>query len=444
MPIFVPLSLVSWIVVSIALFLKLAPRRAILVSAIGGWLFLPVTTIPIPGLLPDLDKTTAIVAGCLGGMLVFDRAAFLQFRPRIFDVPMLVWVMSPLMSSLTNGLGLYDGLAAVLGNLLPWGIPYLLGRIYFCDKDGLGDLAQGIFIGGLIYVPLCWIEIISGPRLHFLVYGISTFVTAEALRFGGWRPAVFMENGLMVALWMTTATVCGVVLHLQGGPARWGRWREAAGAILLFGTTVALKSVNAWVELAFVLGLLFVTVHTRRTWLVWSAIALALVYIALRVTGLWDGFSLGMVVHDILPSKSSSLLYRFVNELQIAERARLQPIWGWGRWGRAYVAGIGGLAVLIPDSLWIGAFGQQGTVGLVAILGVLFAPAVLFVRRVSPGRWLSPMFVPVTVCVFVVFVFALDSLANAMLIPVYMLAAGGVMGWGDEIHRDEIHEATDS
>ena len=457
----VPFALLGWMVVSVALFAKFSPRRAILISFIGGWLFLPVASIQIYGIVPDLTKNTAILASVLGGMLLFDRARFLRFRPTWLDAPMFVWVLSPFMSSITNGLGVYDGLSAVLENLLAWGIPYWLGRIYFFEMDALRDLTRGIFLGGLVYVPLCWFEIFFGPQLHLWVYGTSLGDIGQAFRFGGWRPIVFMKHGLMTALWMTTASVCGSVLLLSDALtapavissrasekprphnlrflaplemtlqtfARGGQWRSAVAVLLLIATTFALKSVNAWILLVCALGLVLVSTRFTRAWLLWGAASVGLGYIFVRATGLWDGFALGMLVYEFAPGKSGSVLYRFVNEMQIAARAQLQPLWGWGRWGRAFVAGPGGLEVLIPDSLWIGALGQQGFVGLVALVGILLLPPLLWSARVSPAQWLSKRIASVTACALVVLVFAFDSFANAMLIPVYMLAAGGVVGW---------------
>jgi hypothetical protein len=425
----VPFALVGWMVVSVALFAKFSARRAILISVIGGWMFLPVASIPVRGFVPDLTKNTAILAGVLGGMFLFDRASFLRFRPSWLDAPMCVWVLAPFMSSLTNGLGVYDGLSAVLENLLAWGIPYGLGRIYFFETDALRDLTWGIFIGGLVYVPLCWFEIVFGPQLHLWVYGTALGGIEEAFRLGGWRPILFMTHGLMTALWMATASVCGSILFFSHALTRWGPYRGAAAVLLLLVTTFALKSVNAWLLTAFALGLLFVSVRLNRAWLLWGAMSVGLGYLFVRVTGLWDGFVLGIWVYEFAPGKSESVLYRLVNEIQIVARAHLQPLWGWGRWGRAFVAGPGGLELLIPDSLWFLALGQQGFVGLGALVGILFLPALLLSVRASPAQWLSKSIAPVTACAFVVLVFAFDSFANAMLIPVYLLAAGGVVGW---------------
>jgi hypothetical protein len=422
-------ALVGWIGLTVALFAKLAPRRAILVSVLGGWLFLPLVTVPIPGPLPDLDKTTAIYTGVFLGMLFFDRVSFLRFHPTWFDAPMAVWVLSPFLSSLANGLGAYDGMSAVFENLVKWGLPYWLGRIYFFERDALRDLAWGIFIGGLLYIPFCWFEIFNGPYLHWYAYGIYPDAAKYAYRLGGWRPLVFMQHGLMVALWMTLASVCGVILYLGGAFQEWKRWRGIAGVSALVVTTFALRSVNAWALLAFTLVLLAVSTRMQRAWLLWLTDAVIFLYLGLRVTGLWYAFEVAHAVGAILGEKKESLLFRFVNEIQIAEPARLQPLWGWGRWGRACIGREGGLPVLTPDSVWIAALGQQGFGGFFAILGVLFLPTLLFSVRAAPKTWLTREIAPVTACAFVVLIFALDSLANAMLIPASLIATGGIVGW---------------
>ncbi len=429
MPNFSTLALLAWLPLSVAFFAFLPPRPAILVIVIGGSLLLPVITLTVPGPLPTLNKLTVSVAGVLLGILLFDRSAFWRVRPAWFDVPMLAWVVSPFLSSLMNGLGIYDGLSAVVENLLTWGVSYWLGRAYFFEMQGLRELALGIFVGGLVYVPLCWLEIINGPYLHLSLYGTYPSIVAEALRFGGWRPVVLMKHGLMVALWMTVASVSGIVLLLSGELRQWGRWLGAVSVLILVATTIALKSVNAWGLLTFAVTLLIVSVWIHRPWFLWCAVASILAYLGARTVLGWNAREIAELTGMVFPGKRSSVLFRLVNEAEIIQRVWLQPLWGWGRWGRAFTKSEGGLAVLTPDSLWIVALGQQGFVGLLAMLGSLFLPPVLFALRAPPAEWLSSKFAPLTACAFAVLIFALDSLFNAMMLPIYLVAAGGVTGW---------------
>ena len=158
---------------------------------IGGWLLLPPTSIPLPG-FPDYDKVMAPVVGVTLGTLIFQPNRLLAFRPRWFDLSFLFWSLCPFISSLTNGLGLYDALSALLENLVRWTIPYLIGRLYFGDKEGMGELALGIALGGMIWVLPCLFEMRMSPILLPSVYGLTRF---EGTRLGGWRPRVLLFNG---------------------------------------------------------------------------------------------------------------------------------------------------------------------------------------------------------------------------------------------------------
>src|SRR5439155_21163091 len=65
------------------------------------------------------------------------------------------------------------------------------------------------FIGGLVYVPLCWFEVRMSPQLHVWVYGVRHHAFVQQMRDGGYRPMVFMQHGLMVAMWMAMTSLIG-------------------------------------------------------------------------------------------------------------------------------------------------------------------------------------------------------------------------------------------
>jgi hypothetical protein len=114
------------------------------------------------------------------------------------DLPMAVWCVCPMFSSLANDLGVYDGLSQSLEQTIVWGVPYWIGRAYFTDFKALRDLALGIVIGGLIYVPFCLVEMRFSPQWHTWSYGYFQHDFTQVFRFGGYRPVVFMEHGLAV------------------------------------------------------------------------------------------------------------------------------------------------------------------------------------------------------------------------------------------------------
>jgi len=96
----------------------------------------------------------------------------------------------------------YDGFSEIVRAFIGWGLPYLIGRVYFNDLESLQELAVGIFIGGLIYIPFCWFEVRFSPQLHKWVYGFRQHSFIQNVRDGGYRPMVFMQHGLMVGMWM--------------------------------------------------------------------------------------------------------------------------------------------------------------------------------------------------------------------------------------------------
>ena len=104
-----------------------------------------------------------------------------------------------------------DRTLALLFRSIKWGVPYFLGRSYLLEPRALRELTWAIFLGGLVYVPLCLFEMRISPQLHKWAYGFRSSAFAMELRWGGYRPQVFMQSGLAVAMWMTSASLVGCV-----------------------------------------------------------------------------------------------------------------------------------------------------------------------------------------------------------------------------------------
>ncbi len=198
---FAYVALFGWIPCVIVMFATLSRRQAAAVAVIGAWLLLPPYALSIEG-LPDYSKTSAASVGLLAGTLIFCPDRLFGFRFKWFDLPMLIWCFSGFFASLSNDLGAYDGLSDSLIQILTWGLPYLFGRIYFGDPDGLLYFATAIIIGGLCYVPPCIYEMRMSPQILGAVYGIGSM---PVIRLGGWRPTVFFMTGLELGMWMTVA-----------------------------------------------------------------------------------------------------------------------------------------------------------------------------------------------------------------------------------------------
>src|SRR5688572_11936637 len=123
MSLFAHIALLAWIPAVLVMFMVLPPRRAVITALVAAWLFLPMAAYALPG-LPDYTKMSATCVGVLIGAVLFDPQRFEQFRPNWLDLPMLTLCASPVLSSLSNGLGWHEAMSASLSQATTWGIAY--------------------------------------------------------------------------------------------------------------------------------------------------------------------------------------------------------------------------------------------------------------------------------------------------------------------------------
>ena len=427
------LALYAWVPIALCLFALLKPRHAVLASYIGAWLFLPIAGIQIK-ILPDITKVSVASYAVLLGALLFDPNRLLSFRPRWFDLPMGLWCALPFMSSVVNGLGWWDGCSAVLWQLVLWGIPYYIGRVYFNDWEGLRELAIGIFVGGLIYVPLCLFEIRMTPQLHRMVYGRHAHNFATTFRFGGYRPSVFMQSGLAVGFWMAATSLVGVWLWRSGSLKQLLGVPTGPLVAVLLATTVLCKSVASLAFLLAGLVALFWVRWAKNGLVLYLLIATAPLYIFLRTTGAWDAQNLvGLATAFVGEDRAQSLKTRIDAENLLTERAMNRPAFGHGRWDpknpgkpawRVYDENDKDIAV--TDGMWVITLGTSGALALTAIVIALLMPALLLRRRVPLAYWSHPLAAPGAALAVMLVLHMLDNLLNAMLNPLFVLAVGGL------------------
>ena len=236
----VPIVLYGWLPVVVLVFRELRGHRAIAFCYVTAWLFLPSARFPIRG-LPDYDKMTATSLGILMAAMLLEPRRLVGLRPRWFDLPLAVFCLSPLVSTWTNRLGIWHGVSESISSLWAFGIPYYLGRVYFDSFKSLLVLAKAILIGGLVYVPLCLIEIRMSPQLYVWVYGLRPR-SFNAARFGGWRPNVFLEEGLELGMWMTVASLMGFWLWYSGATKKLWGIRMGPLLVVLLVTTVLCRA----------------------------------------------------------------------------------------------------------------------------------------------------------------------------------------------------------
>lgn len=431
MSVLVPIFLFSWPVVVLGLFSVLRPLQAVVVALVGGWLFLPVAGYALPG-LPDYTKISATSLSLLMSIAVFDPRRFSMIPMRAALLPLWIWMLVAGASALANGFGLRDAMAQVLDQFLRWGVPFIVGIMYFRDRHGMKALLVGIIVGAIVYLPLVLYELRMAPVLHHHVFGFSQHSFVQTMRFGGWRPMVFLDHGLALSMWYACAAVaaCGIGFFWRG--SRLGNVPFWVVGVLLLGVCVACKSVGAIALMACGLGILVLVRGGLAAPAYLVAASSFVLYFAARIFLRFDfPWAVSVASAVVGGDRAASLGFRLDTEAVLVQHASSRFLLGWSSWGRNVDVGHLTDAKIITDSLWIIAFGQNGIVGLASLYclllgGVLVLVGQLFRKRTGVG--LSQSIEARIVAILALMVCG-DSLFNAMPNPVWMAMAGGLLCW---------------
>lgn len=434
MTILVPVMLIGWIPVNIILFRKFTPQKAILISVIGGILFLPVTGYDIP--LIDYKKNVVIAISLLLGIIFSGKITDLAFRLRKIDIPIILWcIISPLLSIVVNSYALKHALYAVVNTSLEWGVYYIVGRIFFSDKDALRLLCRGIIIGGLIYVPLTLFEVKMSPQLSYIFYGFNPISWEQLVRYEGFRPLVFMDHGLMVALWMATAYIVAFWLFRTGEIIRIKNISMALIVFLLLITTILCKCTAAYIYL--ILGTLGYYYKKSKSKIIFKIIILSIPgYIILRLTGILPVDTILDNLSEIFNTeRMESLATRLYAEEVFTKVAFEMPLFGWGGMDRAWPLDpvSGESTYRIIDSLYLAIFSVRGFLGLISFYAVLLLGPWKMIKSRTES-------VDAVVLSIVVTIFAIDTVLNAMINPVFVLISGSLISASERFKNDKLTE----
>ena len=423
------IALFGWIPLVIVLFAILPSQKAAMIAVIGSWLLLPPYGLALSG-LPDYSKVTAASGGVMLGTLIFGIDRLLSFRPRWFDLPMLLFCFSGTYASLYNGLGLYDGLSDALNQVLNWGLPYLIGRLYFSDPESLRRFATAMIIGGLAYVLPCLFEMRMSTVIMPIVYGGGG---DASIRLGGYRPNVFFRTGLELGLWMTAASLAGWWLWRCGTIKQIGQFPFGSVLLpILMGTTILCRSSGALGLLVMGSAVLWGSVRFQTRLILIGVILLGPIYATVRLTGLWSGQQAVDVANALVgPERAQSLEYRFQCEDLLKIRALQQPVFGWGGFDRsaAYFYADTPWPKRVPtDGLWIILLGMKGFVGLILFYLAVILPAALFVWRFPVCAWGAPQMAACSLAAVMLALYSIDCLVNGFVNIIYLTLAGGLIG----------------
>jgi hypothetical protein len=87
------------------------------------------------------------------------------------------------------------------------------------------------------------------------------------------------------------------------------------------------------------------------------------------------------------------------------------------------------------DGLWVITLGQFGIAAVIALTATITLPAVLLVIRTPMRLWDHPIMATAAPLAVLLLVHMCDNLLNAMVNPIYILAAGGLSALGPSLRK---------
>ncbi len=421
------------------------PAVAVAIVFFGGWLLLPVghyapgsvatqfpfwiTGVAVPS---DMLLTKAWIAPAVAlfWAAIFDHASLRRARPGWIDLPMAAWCAWPLVQSALQGLGT-DAVTRPSGWLSglylcgAWGMPWMLGRLYFATPQGWRSLATAMAASALACLPFSVIEGAVGPTLYDHVYEPHPLATDGADRYVGFRPLGFFEDGNQFGIWISLSALAALWLAVAMCRDRYPTWRRAA-ASLVVAMALAAQSMGALSMLALGAAFLSVSRFLRPRAAAIALLACLVLGGTVYVSGIVPVMRIGRetaigreVVEAFRSVGRGSFTWRISQDQKLLADARENIVIGSGAWDwwRSKGTRPWGLSMLL--------LGQFGLVGLALAMGSLLWPALRVAWQAPRASGWRPEALPLMLATLVVMA-ALDGLLNSFFFFPAIVAAGAL------------------
>ncbi len=370
------LALILWPFIALWLYRRQGVIPATFWTIAGGYLLLPVgVSFDFP-LIPALNKETipAIMA-FVGCRYVARQKIGLLPAKSVERTLILIFFFGSIATVLTNGesiteidrylpgLSIKDIFSVASGKYLLL-LPFILALQLVKTAEDQVQLFKLLVIAGLLYSVLIMFEIRMSPQLHKWIYGFFPHSWGQQVRYGGFRPVVFLGHGLWVSIFLVM--VVGASVTLSKLKIRLSRFPN----VLVIGYLILLLVLSKGfgsIILGAVMLLTILFLPTRAIYAVALGIgALAIAYPFLCIMEIFPHQYIIEQIKIINSAQAGSLQFRFNHELALLERATEKLLFGWGAWGRNR------LIDSVVDGYWIGLVGSYGVVGFSAIFGLMF------------------------------------------------------------------------
>jgi hypothetical protein len=386
-----------WLVVPgvMIAFSRLGPRRAVLAILFPTILFLPeLLKFDFP-LIPSLDKETLPVLLASVAVLHFAKKEVKSAQlGKSFDFLMVLALVSAVGTVLTNGDTLkygpkvikgqtmYDAVSISLEIALRIVLPFFLGRVLFKKAADAKDLLKAFTLSALVYSPLVLFELKMSPQLHTWLFGYRQHSWGQTRRGDGWRPQVFMEHGLALAIFVCIAVLAAfALLRAKERTVKWASAGAVAAWLLLL--LALLNSVGALVYGLICAPLMWLLKPKGQLRFAVVLGVIIYAYPAMRLTDVFPAQDLVSFIAESSPLRAQSLGWRFMNEDQVLEKALQRPYFGWSGYARGHIWTENGKNITTIDGAWIAIVSRGGFVEFTVFFSLLLFPVFAAMRRID-------------------------------------------------------------
>lgn len=416
------------------MFARMRLETAAIASLFAGILLLPSgLSVDLP-LLPPIDKSNVTVLSTFLLCLAKGGAPKRGSVGILLPILAAAYVLAPIGATFANsyelrigtlslpGYYFMDGVKGAINNLIQLSAFYI-GTRYLSSTTGRMQVLKASVGAMLLYSLPILVEARLSPQIHRWVYGYAPYSFAEQVRWGGYRPAVFLPQGLMLALFVAMALVAACVL--ARAKIRVFRWPPWAPAAYLVPILLLCKTLGAVIYAAALVPL---AMFARPRTCVKIAAALLIfvcAYPALRTQSLVPVESIVGAAGSVSKERADSFVVRITNEKLLMEKANQKPLFGWGGWGRNRIYDAwDSKDITITDGGWIiyfGAFGWVGYLGLFGMFAVAVVRANSFIKiaEEQDAKIISALTLMLAMNI-------VDMLPNANLTPLTFVLAGSI------------------
>ncbi|MEM7153604.1 MAG: O-antigen ligase family protein [Myxococcota bacterium] len=379
-----------FIPITAIIFAQHKPRKAAFIVVIWGTMLLPEKAAFDPPILPAMDKHLIAPACAFVGLYMTAKSRFEKMRLlRGIQSFFFILVVGNFGTALTNpesfmwgGKEAWPGgpvypivivpplpqkemIAMSITDFITFVAPFAVGQMLIQSREEAILFLRGFVIGCLVYVPAMLWEGIMSPQLHRQLYGYHATGFAHNMRGDGYKPTVFMQSGLGVAMFEFIGLCGAMTMHRIKEKITPQISGAMATGIILFALSVS-RNVAVVVYAA---GVIPVFLFTSAKMMMRAAFVLAMIFLSFPLTRAQGWFPVDDIIElaeSYSEDRAGSLAFRFENEDILIEHTREKPIWGWGSYGRnRKYDPDSGKDISVTDGEWAIHYSMRGGLGVI-------------------------------------------------------------------------------